>query len=128
LRIELNGLELFGYHGVEERERRDGQRFLLDLWLEPTEPPAADRIDAAIDYREVAACAREISDASRFQLLETLAAAVADAILERFPVEHVRVRVRKPDVQLDSPVEYSAVTVGRTASSERDEGVHRSGG
>jgi dihydroneopterin aldolase len=126
--IELYGLELFGYHGVEERERREGQRFLVDLWLEPAAPPAADRIEDAIDYRKVAACAREISDASRFQLLETLAGAVADAILERFPVEHVRIRVRKPDVRLDPPVEHSAVVVDRTASSAHDEGVHRSRG
>jgi dihydroneopterin aldolase len=36
---------------------------------------------------------------------------VADALLERFPVESVRVRVRKPTVAL--PVEHSAVTVER---------------
>jgi dihydroneopterin aldolase len=45
--------------------------------------------------------------------VETLAAAVADAILDRFDVARVRVRVRKPDVMLDPPVEHSAVTVDR---------------
>ena len=44
---------------------------------------------------------REVSDGRRFQLLESLAAAVADALLERFgQVERVRVRVRKPEVEL----------------------------
>ena len=47
-------------------------------------------------------------------LLEALAGAVADGILARFEsVEHVRVRVRKPDVVLDPPVDHAAVVVER---------------
>ena len=111
--IELNGLELYGYHGVLEEERRDGQPFVFDLWLElPGGTGASDILDDTVDYREVAALVREISDGRQFQLLEALGAAVAEALLERFPpVQRVRVRVRKPAVSLDPPVAYSAVTV-----------------
>lgn len=113
--VELAGLELHGHHGVEEEERRTGQRFLFDLWLAvPRRAAESDRIEDAVDYREVVALVREVSDGRVFALLEGLAAAVADAILGRFPVEHVRVRVRKPDVRLAAPVEYSAVTVERS--------------
>ena len=52
-----------------------------------------------------------MSEARAFHLLEALAAAVADALLDRFPVARVRVRVRKPDVRL--PVEHAAATVER---------------
>ena len=110
--IELAGLEIFGYHGVDEDERRDGQRFLYDLWLDVGDAGAADRIEDAVDYREVAACVREVSESRAFHLLEALAAAVADALLDRFPVARVRVRVRKPDVRL--PVEFAAVSVERS--------------
>ena len=110
--IELAGLEVFGYHGVNEDERRDGQRFLYDLELEVGEAGSNDRIEDAVDYREVAACVREVSESRAFHLLEALAAAVADALLERFPVVRVRVRVRKPDVRL--PVEHAAATVERS--------------
>lgn len=113
--VELAGLEFRGYHGVNEEERRDGQRFFFDLWLEvPAAAAETDRIDDAVDYREVVAAVREVSDGRAYALLEALAAAVADAILARFPVERARVRVRKPDVRLDAPVEYSAATVERT--------------
>jgi dihydroneopterin aldolase len=81
------------------------------LW--PRREPEADDIDQTIDYRDVAACVREVSDQRRVRLLETLAAALADVLVERFAVERVRVRVRKPHVQLDPPAEYSAVTVER---------------
>ena len=48
-------------------------------------------------------------------MLEGLAGAVVDGIVERFPsVEHARVRVRKPDVVLDPPVDHAAVIVERT--------------
>ena len=110
--IELAGLEVFGYHGVNEDERRDGQRFLYDFELEVGEAGSSDRIEDAVDYREVAACVREVSESRAFHLLEALAAAVADALLDRFPVARVRVRVRKPDVRL--PVEHAAATVERS--------------
>jgi dihydroneopterin aldolase len=114
--IELLGLELHGRHGVLEEERRTGQRFLFDLWLDVGERGLTDRIEDAVDYRDVAATVREISDARAYHLLEALAAAVADALAARFPLRGVRVRVRKPDVRLDAPVEHAAVTVTRPAT------------
>ena len=111
--IELRGLELHGYHGALDEEASEGQRFLFDIWLGGRPARSGDRIEDAVDYREVAGCVREVSDATRFQLLESLAAAVADALLARFPARMARVAVRKPEVRLDPPVEHAAVTVER---------------
>jgi dihydroneopterin aldolase len=113
--IELQGIELHGYHGVNEDERRDGQTFVFDVALEvPDGTGASDRIEDTIDYRAVAALVRDVSDGRKFQLLEPLAATLADSLLERFPAAAAaRVRVRKPQVKLDPPVEWSAVTVER---------------
>ena len=113
--VEVIGLELHGYHGVNEEERRDGQRFLFDLWLDVADAES-DRIEDAVDYREVVALVRELSDGHKYQLLEALSAAIADAVLARFPVERVKVRVRKPDVQLGAPVEHTAATAERARS------------
>ncbi|MGH3924340.1 MAG: dihydroneopterin aldolase, partial [Pseudonocardiaceae bacterium] len=33
-RIEIKGLRVFGRHGVAERERREGQTFVVDVTLE----------------------------------------------------------------------------------------------
>ena len=114
LTIELFGLSLHGHHGADEDERRKGQRFLFDLWLEVGDAAAvSDRIEDAVDYREVAALVQEVSDGREFRLLEALATEIADAVLARFPVVRVRVRVRKPEVRLEPPVEFSAVAVER---------------
>jgi 7,8-dihydroneopterin aldolase/epimerase/oxygenase len=113
--VELYGLEVFGHHGVGEDERRRGQPFLFDVWLEVSDDALSDRIEDAVDYREVAGTVQEISGAHTYSLLEALAAAAADAIVERFAVDGVRVRVRKPHVLL--PVEHAAATVERRASA-----------
>ena len=110
--IELHGLELHGFHGVLGEEQRLGQPFLFDVWLDVAEP-GGDRIEDALDYRDVAACVADVSSGASFQLLESLAAAVADELMTRFRPLRARVRVRKPEVRLDAPVEFSAVTVER---------------
>ncbi len=113
--IELHGIVLHGYHGVLDEERRDGQRFLVDVELDLENERAAksDAIEDAVDYRRVVARVAEISDARAYHLLEAFAAAIADALLEDWPVSAVRVRVRKPDVVLDPPVEVAAISVER---------------
>jgi dihydroneopterin aldolase len=114
--IELAGLAVFGRHGYLEEERRLGQRFLVDLWVDVRgEATASDRIEDTVDYRRIAGLVREVFAGPERLLLEGLAGTVADGILERFAaVERVRVRVRKPDVVLDPPVDFAAVIVERS--------------
>jgi len=109
LTVELSGLELFGHHGAEADERRRGQLFVFDVFLDVPDEALSDRIEDAVDYREVVRSVREVSGRP-FHLLEALSAAVAQELLDRFPAERVRVRVRKPEVVLDAPVQHAAVT------------------
>ncbi len=112
--VEVNGLEVFGRHGVDADERVRGQTFLYDLRLEVGDEATSDRIGDTVDYEAVARLVKEISDAQAFNLLEALAADVADAIVDRFPVERVRVRVRKPEAHpAGLNVEWTAATVER---------------
>jgi len=117
--IELQSLVVFGHHGYLEAERKLGQRFLVDLWVDVGEAAASsDDIDQTVDYRHLAGLVREVFAGPERLLLEGLAGAVVDGILERFEaVEWVRVRVRKPDVVLDPPVEHAAVIVERKRSA-----------
>jgi dihydroneopterin aldolase len=110
VRIAIAGIELRGFHGVLDEERHEGQRFRFDVELELPEP-GADDIDATVDYRKIVACVRDVSDGNRFQLLETLAAAVADELARRFPAGRVEVRVGKPDLVLDGG--HASVVVER---------------
>ena len=111
--VELYGLELEGAHGVEQEELERAQPFVYDLWLEVPDESTSDRLEDTVDYREVVGCVREVFDGRQFQLLEAMAATTAEALLDRFSLEAARVRVRKPEVELDAPVEWTAATVER---------------
>jgi dihydroneopterin aldolase len=110
--VEVTGLELAGRHGALDAEREGLQPFLYDVELELDEP-ATDELVQTADYREVVALIREVSHSRQFHLLESLAATIADTMLERFPARSVYVRVRKPHVQLGLPVDYTAASVRR---------------
>ncbi len=112
--IEIRGLEFQGRHGALEEERRLGQPFLFDVTLVVHDAGVrSDRLADTVDYTGVVARIREVSDGRSFNLIEALAAAIADDLLDRYPVSRVRVRVRKPEVRLEAPVEYTAATVER---------------
>lgn len=108
--IELHALELFGYHGVLEEEKQNGQAFWYDVELEVGEWGAGDRIEEAVDYRLVVDVVRDVN-AQRFELLEALASTVAETLIDRFALARVKVRVRKRPAGM--PVEYTAVTAER---------------
>jgi dihydroneopterin aldolase len=113
LTVELVGLEVFGRHGVDDDEREQGRVFLYDVALD-VRPPASDRLEDTVDYRAVAACVREVSDASEYRLIESLAGAVADELAARFAADRVRVRVRKPGISpAGLTAEHSAATAER---------------
>jgi dihydroneopterin aldolase len=97
--VELRGLRLFGRHGVHVHEKENGQDFLFDVDLQVGERGVSDRLEDAVDYRDVARAVQEVSDARSYDLLEALATSVADELLLRFAAEHVIVRVVKPAVK-----------------------------
>ena len=107
--VEVHGLELFGRHGVEDDERRDGQTFLVDVTLDIAEPKE-DEIEATIDYRSVRDIVRSINDSESYQLLETFAAKIAEALNTELRVQRVRVSVRKPGIAW---AEWTGVTCER---------------
>ena len=109
--VELCGLEVFGRHGVLPEERT-GQTFLYDIELETSDAALSDRIEDAVDYREVAELVRVVSEGQRFDLLEPLAAASRGRPAGAVRAERVRVRVRKPK-PYGIAAEWSAATVER---------------
>ena len=117
LRITIKGLEVYAHHGLLPEEKRLGQRFLFDIGLSLKRCAALETDDIAdtVDYAAVCDFVAGMAAAGSCNLLERLAAAVADAILERFPiVDRVKVRIAKAPPPLPQPVGQVAVMVKRT--------------
>ena len=111
--VELRGLRLFGRHGVHPHEKEQGQDFVFDVDLDVGERGVSDRLEDAVDYREVALAVQAVSDARSYDLLEALATAVADELLRRFAAEHAFVRVTKPAVRPGGLEGLAGVSVSR---------------
>lgn len=119
-RIILEGLELHGYHGVLDAERELGQPFLVDLELFLDLEPAGRRDDLSltVDYSAVYAAVKKAFKARRYRLIEAVAEAVAQAVLDEFPVDAVRVRVHKPHAPVRGRFRYFAVEITRERREE----------
>jgi 7,8-dihydroneopterin aldolase/epimerase/oxygenase len=111
--LELNALRIFGRHGAYPEEQERGQDFLFDVELAVGERGSSDRLEDAVDYGEVARTVKEVSDGSRYDLLEALAGAVADELVRRFGAERATVRVSKPAVRPGGLEGTAAVRVSR---------------
>jgi dihydroneopterin aldolase/2-amino-4-hydroxy-6-hydroxymethyldihydropteridine diphosphokinase len=99
--IRLIGLTAFGRHGVFPEERRDGQDFTVDVVLHVDTRPAAtsDDVTDTVHYGELATRVADVVRGEPVDLIETLAARIAEACLasaDSGSVMAVDVAVHKP--------------------------------
>lgn len=96
-KIFVEDVRFYGHHGVTDAQQSVGAWFSVDVELALDLKPASlsDDLRATVDYGEVAHRVVEIGTKERVNLLERLAALVAEALLREFPAETVRVRVKK---------------------------------
>lgn len=109
-RIIIERLECYARCGVTDEERRKPQLIAIDLELDAAVEPAglSDRLDDTIDYARVAERVVAISGGFSCRLLETLAEQLIDMLFAEFPVEHLRLWIRK----LHAPLAMVAGSVG----------------
>ena len=114
-KIRLVNITLYGYHGVGDAEREAGGKYSIDVELTTDMRRAGETDDLAdaLDYKAVYETVRTVEAARRYQLLEALAAALAEAILAQFPVESVTIRVRKLSVPMGGLLDFAEVEITR---------------
>ena len=114
-RITLRGMQFMGRHGVAPGERAEQQPFEVDLVvrLDLSRPAETDDLADTVNYSTLFELARQVVEQRSFQLLEALAAAIADAVLNAHTVDEVEVRVRKPKAPLPGAFESVEVRIRR---------------
>ncbi|MFN8593805.1 MAG: dihydroneopterin aldolase [Thermomicrobiales bacterium] len=111
--ILLEGLQFYGYHGVNAEERVLGQRFQVDVTLDFDLSAAASSDDIAdtVSYSAVFKVVRVVVEGEPRNLLEAVAGAICTSIFAEFPpVDRIAVVVRKPHPPMRGAV-LSAVGV-----------------
>ncbi|MBF6160204.1 dihydroneopterin aldolase [Nocardia cyriacigeorgica] len=117
-RIELRGLRVFGHHGVFDHEKRDGQEFVVDLtvWVDFTAAAASDDLVDTVDYGALADLAVSIVAGPPRDLIETVVAEIADAVMAADSrIDAVDVVVHKPS----APIPHAFADVRVITSRER---------
>jgi 7,8-dihydroneopterin aldolase/epimerase/oxygenase len=97
--IHVTGIRCYGYVGYLPEEKVLGQWFEVDLKLsvDLSRASQTDAIQDTLDYRQVIALVQNLVKTSNFDLLERLAGAIADAILQESAiVTQVQVILIKP--------------------------------
>jgi 7,8-dihydroneopterin aldolase/epimerase/oxygenase len=96
--IQVTGIRCYGYTGYLPEEQVLGQWFEVDLtlWLDLAKAGKSDRIEDTLDYRAVISTAKNLIKNQKFALVEKLATAIADEILQLQQIKQVRVQLSKP--------------------------------
>ncbi|WP_368861719.1 dihydroneopterin aldolase [Actinospica durhamensis] len=114
-RITLSGLRGRGLHGVYPRERVEGQTFVVDAALELDTRAAArgDDLARTADYGAVAEKLVAVIEGEPCNLIETLAARLAEICLADPAVQAVEITVHKPDAPITVPFDDVTVSIRR---------------
>jgi len=94
-RLFLSGIEASGRHGARPGEKDEAQPFVIDLDLDVN--VGEDRIDGTADYRDVTDRVRAVIEGRSFDLIESMAEAVARECLTFERVLRATVVVHKPN-------------------------------
>lgn len=83
--------------GVHDWERKQQRKLLLDIEFDTDtrKPAKSDDLRHALDYHRAAEVATALAQASQYQLIETLAEALAAKLLGEFSAIAVRITVHK---------------------------------
>lgn len=95
--LHLTAIRAYGYVGVLPEEQTLGQWYEvnLTLGLDLSQAGETDRIEDTYDYRTIVKAIQELIQTARFQLIEKLAAEIAQLILASGSLEQVKVQVTK---------------------------------
>jgi dihydroneopterin aldolase len=92
--VRVSGIRAEGRHGASAGERDRPQPFAVDV--ETVVEASDDSIEATGDYRAIAARVRAVIEDESRTLIETLAARIAEAVVEIPGVVSCRAVVHKP--------------------------------
>lgn len=105
-KIFIKGLKAKAYIGIHAWEQQVAQTIVIDceLTIDATHAATTDQIEKTVNYQIVTERLKKFVAAKPFQLVETLAEALAELIKTEFSVSYIRLTVGKPcafaDVEL----------------------------
>lgn len=114
--IRIEQLEVFAYHGCNEEEKINGQKFYVDanLYTDIRTPGISDDLDDTLNYSKACKFIHKFMIENRFDLIEAVAEQTSRALLMEFPkIRKVEFTINKPNAPIKLPFGNVAVSVMR---------------
>ena len=114
--IRLKNMMFYGYHGISESEKSLGGKFEvdIDLYRDLKKAGESDNLKDTLDYEKIYKTVSNCTKQNKFYLIEKLAERIAKSVLQKFKVEKLVVRVRKPHAPVKGVLDTVEVELERT--------------
>ena len=112
--INIEKLEIFAYHGVNEEEKENGQTFFINatIYSDIVTPGISDDLEDTVNYSKVCKIINKYFTENRFDLIEAAAIQTSRAVLKNFPkIRKIDFEVNKPEAPLSLEFENISVKV-----------------
>lgn len=114
--IQIEQLEVFAYHGCNEEEKIQGQKFYVDarLYVDVKTPGLSDDLEQTINYAKACKFINKFMTENRYDLIEAVAEQTSRGLLKEFPkLKAVELTINKPNAPIKLPFGNVAVSVYR---------------
>jgi len=111
LKVDINNLKIFGYHGCFDVEKIHGQFFNINIsYLLLDKVENNDSLDSTIDYIKVVNYIKKVFNHKRYNLLEDLAIYISDNLLDEFQINSVKISIKKSNKYIMEKIDSVEVT------------------
>jgi len=116
-KIFIKDLEIYGYHGVNEEEKRMGQKFLISakLFLDLSPAGKSDDLCKTVNYGQLSQELEKEFNKNKYDLIEKAAEELSKFVLLNYgDVERAIITIKKPWAPIGKPIDYAAVQIDRS--------------
>lgn len=116
MKIHLNDMVFYGYHGVYQEERNLGQRFIVNITVETdkSKDQLINHLEDTVDYTKIYSEIEHVMEIKQFYILEKCANYILDVIFEKFvKIVKANVSIKKPSVPIKAHLSSIEVEIER---------------
>ena len=113
--IKILNLKLPAKHGVYDFEKVKEGIFEIDIhmYLDLKNAMISDDIKDSVDYSKVVDLVRDIFSENDCNLIEYVAGKICKRMLEKYPIQKVMIKIRKPHAPINADLDTVEVEIER---------------
>ena len=111
-KYKIDNLKLFGYHGVFNDEKNNGQYFYINISYECNYPEEInDDLSTVLDYSRICKDVEKIFNLKKYNLLEILVIDIKNYLSIKYKNVNFKVKVFKSDKYMNSNLDNISVEI-----------------